>query len=45
MESTLLDISLNDIFYMSPQARETKTKINKWDYICTIKETQNEKAA
>ena len=28
------DISLNNIFLdMSPQAKETKAKINKWDYI------------
>ena len=33
-------------FSMSPQAKETKTKINKWDYIklkkiCTKKEASN----
>ena len=32
---------------MSPQAKETKVKINKWNYIklksfCTVKETSNE---
>ena len=43
----LFDISLSHIFLdMSPQAKETKAKINKLDYIklkslCTAKETIN----
>ena len=43
--STLFDISHSNILLdMSPQARETKTKIHQWDYIrlkgfCTGKET------
>ena len=47
--STLFDISLSNIYLfldMSPQTRETKAKINKWDYIklksiCTAKKITN----
>ena len=46
MGSIFFDISLSDIFlHMSPQARETKAKINKWDHrklkTCSAKETIN----
>ena len=43
----VFDLSLRNIFLvLSPQARETKTKINKWDLLklksfCTAKETVN----
>ena len=42
----IFDISFSNIFLdISPQARETKAKINKWDYIklkgCIAKETIN----
>ena len=34
MDNMLIDTSLSNIFLnMSPQARETKAKISKWDYI------------
>ena len=44
--SMLFDIGTNNIFLDMSQARETKTKINKWDFIklksfCTVKETTN----
>ena len=47
VSSNLSDISLSNIFLdMSPQARATKAKRNKWDYIklksfCTVKKTTN----
>ena len=43
----LFDIGLSNIFMdMSPQAMETKIKINKWDLVklksfCTVEETIN----
>ena len=45
--SKLLDIELGDNFlYLTPKAKATKAKINKWGYIkiksfCTAKETIN----
>ena len=46
--SKLFDIHLSNFFFfdLSPQERETKVKINKWDYMrlisfCTVKETIN----
>ena len=42
----LFDIGLNIFLDLSLQARETKAKINKWNYFklkafCTVKETIN----
>ena len=43
----LFDIGLRNVFLaLPPQARETKAKINKWDYsklqsFCTVKEIIN----
>ena len=48
MGSTFFDICLSNIFLdKSLQAKETKAKIKKWDYIklksfCTVKGTINE---
>ena len=45
--SNLFDIGHSNFFLdMSPEARETKAKINQWDFIktksfCTVKETIN----
>ena len=47
----LLDINMSNFMNISPRARETKAKMNKWDYIklksfCTAKDTtQNKKAS
>ena len=43
--SNLTDIGLSNVFVdLTPKIRETKAKINKWDYIklknfCTVKKT------
>ena len=47
IDRTLFDINCSNIFlHLSPRAKETKAKINKWDLIklkcfCTAKETIN----
>ena len=47
MGKNLLDVNISDFFMnISPQARKTKAKMNKWDYIklksfCTAKDTIN----
>ena len=44
--STLFDTGLSNIFLdMSPQARETKAKKNKWDYIEVKPSVQHGKPA
>lgn len=40
----VIDISLSDVFVdLTPEARETKAKVSKWDYVkvkyfCTVRE-------